>query len=400
MSFPIDFGALVSGEGGLTATGSTQATALPLTRQVSVFASVPAGAGTILPSSYAAGTRLTVVNRDASNTLSIYPASGDEIESLGINNAFTLSPGGDATFISFAPPLAPAPRQWFQVNTLSAAPTITGGTINGATIGLTTPAAGAFTSLTANSATGNAQINAVVSTAQNPFTFTAALNATPTGNPSAVVGLYGEADGNASTNLWELLGVVGVSYLEAPGTGWVSVQAGQFLPIMATGSSAQYKYGIQIALVSQDQINASVENTALLIEATTNWTGVGWTTGISFGGRQGWWPMDATATLIGTNPPAAGGRAYDAESGIDFSSVTFSTAFLKSNGYLVDGSGNETVLTTTTHTYTVATLPAAGTKGRRAFVSDATATTFGTVVVGGGANNVPVFDNGTNWVIG
>lgn len=48
----------------------------------------------------------------------------------------------------------------------------------------------------------------------------------------------------------------------------------------------------------------------------------------------------------------------------------------------------------------VASLPAAGVKGRRYFVTDATATTFASVVVGGGANNVPVYDDGTNWRIG
>lgn len=49
---------------------------------------------------------------------------------------------------------------------------------------------------------------------------------------------------------------------------------------------------------------------------------------------------------------------------------------------------------------TVAALPPAGTVGRRAFVTNATATTFGSIVAGGGSNKVPVFDNGTNWVIG
>lgn len=50
--------------------------------------------------------------------------------------------------------------------------------------------------------------------------------------------------------------------------------------------------------------------------------------------------------------------------------------------------------------YTVATLPAAGVMGRRSFVSDANATTFASVVAGGGTNKVPVYDNGTNWCIG
>lgn len=39
-------------------------------------------------------------------------------------------------------------------------------------------------------------------------------------------------------------------------------------------------------------------------------------------------------------------------------------------------------------------------KGTRTWVSDATASTFGTTVAGGGANTVPVVSNGTNWIIG
>jgi len=50
--------------------------------------------------------------------------------------------------------------------------------------------------------------------------------------------------------------------------------------------------------------------------------------------------------------------------------------------------------------YTVASLPIVGVMGRKAFVSDATSTSFGTTVVGGGTNPVPVFDNGTAWIIG
>lgn len=43
---------------------------------------------------------------------------------------------------------------------------------------------------------------------------------------------------------------------------------------------------------------------------------------------------------------------------------------------------------------------AVGTKGARSFVTDATATTFLSIVAGAGANNVPVVCNGTNWLIG
>ena len=52
--------------------------------------------------------------------------------------------------------------------------------------------------------------------------------------------------------------------------------------------------------------------------------------------------------------------------------------------------------------YTVVTLPSAATSGvgARAFVSDATATTFASAVAGGGANKVPVYSDGTNWRVG
>lgn len=50
--------------------------------------------------------------------------------------------------------------------------------------------------------------------------------------------------------------------------------------------------------------------------------------------------------------------------------------------------------------YTVATLPAAGVAGRRAYVTDATAPTFLGAMTGGGSVVCPVFDNGTAWVAG
>ena len=51
---------------------------------------------------------------------------------------------------------------------------------------------------------------------------------------------------------------------------------------------------------------------------------------------------------------------------------------------------------------TVAGLTPAATAGAgaRSFVSNATSTTFGSVVAGGGSNNVPVYSDGTDWRIG
>jgi hypothetical protein len=50
--------------------------------------------------------------------------------------------------------------------------------------------------------------------------------------------------------------------------------------------------------------------------------------------------------------------------------------------------------------YTVATLPASPVANDRAVVTDANATTFASIVAGGGANRVPVYYDGTNWRIG
>lgn len=52
-------------------------------------------------------------------------------------------------------------------------------------------------------------------------------------------------------------------------------------------------------------------------------------------------------------------------------------------------------------TYAVTNLPSAATnKGMRTVVTNATATTFASIVAGGGGDVVPVYSDGTNWLIG
>lgn len=74
---------------------------------------------------------------------------------------------------------------------------------------------------------------------------------------------------------------------------------------------------------------------------------------------------------------------------------------------LADDSGDAPITASYVKTVpvTVATLPSAATAGNgaRAFVTDSNATHsagLGNTVVGGGSNNVPVYSNGTNWLIG
>lgn len=47
----------------------------------------------------------------------------------------------------------------------------------------------------------------------------------------------------------------------------------------------------------------------------------------------------------------------------------------------------------------VGSLPT-GTVGQRSWATDALAPTFGAIVVGGGAVTIPVFFNGTGWIVG
>ena len=66
------------------------------------------------------------------------------------------------------------------------------------------------------------------------------------------------------------------------------------------------------------------------------------------------------------------------------------------------GTGSARIFVPVTGGTTVAGLPTASSAlvGARAFVTDASATTFLSTVSGGGANKVPVVCDGTNWLIG
>jgi len=58
------------------------------------------------------------------------------------------------------------------------------------------------------------------------------------------------------------------------------------------------------------------------------------------------------------------------------------------------------LISNTQFTGTVSELPTGATEGARGYVTDANATTFRSVVAGGGSNRVPVFYDGTDWRIG
>lgn len=123
---------------------------------------------------------------------------------------------------------------------------------------------------------------------------------------------------------------------------------GTEIDVGADGSSTvAYKAGLGIVQLATDNNRGSVADTALQVANQYGGTAPGWLCGICFSGPTGWWPIASTGTIMGTLSAFAGGPSYAAAYGIDFSSVSFSSGFLKSTGFLVDGSG---VLTSANHT--------------------------------------------------
>jgi hypothetical protein len=98
--------------------------------------------------------------------------------------------------------------------------------------------------------------------------------------------------------------------------------------------------------------------------------------------------VSLTTQISGTLPIANGGTGT--------TSTTFVTLTTNVTGILPVANGGNGLGVG----YTVATLPTAGTTGRRSWVTDALAPAFGSIVVGSGTVVIPVFDNGTNWIVG
>jgi len=132
--------------------------------------------------------------------------------------------------------------------------------------------------------------------------------------------------------------------------------------------------------------NTGVGADALLVATGSNNTAVGYAAGNSL-------TTGSNNTVIG----------YDA----DVSGATVSNEITLGNSSITSLRAPGLTMTVglkwiNNGTQTVAALIAAGTAGAgaRAVVTDASATTFHSIVAGGGANVVPVFSDGTDWRIG
>jgi hypothetical protein len=84
---------------GLTATGSSQATAFPLLNAADhQFTTVGSSTGAVLPSARLADS-VSVWN-GGSNTLSVYPPSGGKVNDGSVNAAYSLGAAAGVTFFA------------------------------------------------------------------------------------------------------------------------------------------------------------------------------------------------------------------------------------------------------------------------------------------------------------
>lgn len=86
----------------LVATGTTQATALPLPADCNDFATVAAGSGCILPQMNP-GDDIMVYNGGA-NALLIYPPLGAQIKGLGTNTGYSVAVATPLAFVQCITP--------------------------------------------------------------------------------------------------------------------------------------------------------------------------------------------------------------------------------------------------------------------------------------------------------
>jgi hypothetical protein len=161
------------------------------------------------------------------------------------------------------------------------------------------------------------------------------------GNVGGTVGA-----GNAWGALW---GGISSATLESGATFWDGVIAHEFNMGIRSGASGARIQGVKVVIQNNDQVMAIGSDYMIGLAQARNTNQLA-PTGISFGSDDGYWPIRATdgrlISTIASNALLAGPVPYAAAYGIDFSAVTFSTAFLKSNGFQVDGDGRLSPLLT------------------------------------------------------
>lgn len=338
---------------------------------------------------------------------------------------------------------------------------ITSGSINGTTIGATTASTGAFTTLSASSTVSGTGFSTYLASppaiggttaAAGKFT-TLEYTGTLTGGTGVIaIGtnqIYKDASGNVGIGVTDFsatganakfaISLGGINLDDAKALSWGGGSARPY--ITASKSSAYLAMGVsgtermRIDSSGNVGIGTTAPNNKLTVGIPNGTVGAGTVASFSganviasntsgmvvitstdsiaanIGGSIG---FAANGTVAGYPTGSIAGRRENATAGDYSSYMQFTTS--SSGGSVqekmrIDSSGNvgigltsptgklDVAGTIKTLGYTVTTLPI-GVVGARAYVTDALTPVFGATVVTGGAVTIPVFYNGTNWIVG
>lgn len=204
------------------------------------------------------------------------------------------------------------------------------------------------------------QVAAIGSVAANMHVFTASATM-GTGASGAYTALFGQTTvaGTGITNANAVGGQLGtVATANAGGTSlapsgrayglyaqtglntgatfWALASGGEIDIGVQTGASAAEVDGLSLVLVGSHATHGAMNRDSGLVFGSAN-PSTGWDYAIRFGGTEATSPFMSTASLLWVGRPMT--LAY----GMDASNATFTAGFLKSTGFLVDGSGNASV---------------------------------------------------------
>jgi hypothetical protein len=240
----------------------------------------------------------------------------------------------------------------------------------------------AATTANYNTGVGYRALNAATTGANNTALGADALLLNQTGANNVAVG-YQAADAYTGSDAV----AVGVGALGAATTGTRNTAVGKDALLLVVTGADNTAVGARALDAATSSNNTAVGEDALgALTTGANNTAVGMQAGDSLttGSNNTVIGYDADVSAVGVSNEVTLGNSSVTSFRIPGLTLTFSVKYFNHG------------------TLTVATLPAAATAGAgaRAFVTDANATTFASIVAAGGANGVPVYSDGTNWRIG
>lgn len=233
---------------------------------------------------------------------------------------------------------------------------------------------------------------------------------------------------NVSNAISVTSGGTGLTTIPSNGQLLIGNGTGYTLNTLNSGAGISVINGSGTITIANTGVLSNIAGTGISVSGATGNVTITNNGVLSFsGGATGLTPSTATAGAVtldgtlaianggtnGTSVPTAGAVPYGTGTAYAFSAAGVSGQVLTSAGAGTPTWGAVSLTSQVSGilpvanggtgvgvAYTVATLPTAGTQGRRAWVTNALAPAFGAAPVGGGAVVIPVFDNGTAWIVG